>query len=337
MTAGLINAFDITKRKPEDVKVVVNGAGAAAISCASLVMGLGVRRENIVMCDSKGVIYEGPHRGHERVEGPVRRQDRRAGPWPMPSRARTSPSACRSRAPSPQDMVKSMADAPIIFAMANPDPEITPEDAHAVRPDVIMGTGRSDYPNQVNNVLGFPYIFRGALDVQATEVNEEMKMAAAKALASLAREDVPEEVEKAYGCKLVFGPGYVIPTPFDPRLIEVIPPAVAKAAMETGVARSPISDWEIYRLALRTPSRPRAQAGFLVTIDPSGSVATGPCFGRDPRAPSGGGGLGCLKPSGWELSRHRRSKKTKQVWGGIRPYESLTSGKAAMDNTPPFA
>ena len=248
--AGLINAVDLTGRKMEDVKLVINGAGAAAISCAALFKLCGVRDENVIMCDSKGVIYKG------RTEGMNKWKESQA----VDTECRTLAEAMVGadalvglsvKDAVTQDMVKSMADQPIIFAMANPDPEITPEDALAVCPDAIMATGRSDYPNQVNNVLGFPYIFRGALDVRASAINEEMKLAAAKALAQLAREPVPAEVNAAYGAELTYGPNYIIPTPFDPRLIEIVPPAVAQAAMDTGVAYKPIPDMDSYRTELR--------------------------------------------------------------------------------------
>ena len=231
--------------------MVVNGAGASAIACTSLFKSLGVRHENVIMCDSKGVIYEG------RTEGMNQWKSAHA----CKTKARTLTEALEGadvfvglsvKGAVTQEMVKAMNDKPIIFAMANPDPEITPEDAKAVRPDCIMATGRSDYPNQVNNVLGFPYIFRGALDVRASTINEEMKLAAARALAGLAREDVPDEVSNAYSQELRYGPEYIIPAPFDPRLIERVPAAVAQAAMDTGVARKPIVDMGAYRTELRS-------------------------------------------------------------------------------------
>ncbi|MBT3360232.1 MAG: NADP-dependent malic enzyme [Rhodospirillales bacterium] len=250
-TAGLINAVEITGRKMEDVQIVVNGAGASAISCTSLFKMCGVRDENVIMCDSKGVIYKG------RTEGMNEWKEIHA----VDTNTRTLEEAMVGadiavglsvKGAFTQDMIKTMADQPIIFAMANPDPEITPEDALAVSPDAIMATGRSDYPNQVNNVLGFPYIFRGALDVRASTINDEMKLAAAQALADLAREDVPDEVSAAYGSELRYGPGYIIPAPFDPRLIEWVPAAVAQAAMDSGVARKPIVDMDAYRTELRS-------------------------------------------------------------------------------------
>ena len=251
--AGLINAAYLTGRDLKDIKLVVNGAGAASISCTELAKALGVRE--VVMCDSKGVIYQG------RTEGMNQRKSAHAAS----TSARTLAEAIEGAdvffglsvaGAVTQDMVRSMAPKPIIFAMANPDPEITPEDALAAAPDAIIATGRSDYPNQVNNVLGFPFIFRGALDVRATTLNEEMKVAAARALAELARERVPEEVAAAYGATQTFGPKYIIPAPFDPRLMEIVPAAVAKAAMDTGVARQPILDMGEYRSVLRSRLNP---------------------------------------------------------------------------------
>ena len=252
--AGLVNACLITGRKFEDVKVVVNGAGASAIACTSLIKSMGVRHENVIMCDSKGVIYKG-RAGIDQFKSA----------HAIDTDARTLAEAVKGTdiflglsvaGAMTQDMVKSMAANPIIFAMANPDPEITPPDAMAVRPDAIVATGRSDYPNQVNNVLGFPFIFRGALDVRATAINEEMKIAAATAIAELARETVPEEVAAAYGQNHQFGPAYIIPAPFDPRLMEVVPSAVAKAAMESGVAQKPIEDFDAYRHSLKARLNP---------------------------------------------------------------------------------
>ena len=251
--AGLINAAYLTGRDLKDIKLVVNGAGAASISCTELAKALGVRE--VVMCDSKGVIYQG------RTEGMNQWKSAHAAS----TSARTLAEAIEGAdvffglsvaGAVTQDMVRSMAPKPIIFAMANPDPEITPGDALAAAPDAIIATGRSDYPNQVNNVLGFPFIFRGALDVRATTINEEMKVAAARALAELARERVPEEVAAAYGATQTFGPKYIIPAPFDPRLMEMVPAAVAKAAMDSGVARQPILDMGEYRSALRSRLNP---------------------------------------------------------------------------------
>ncbi len=249
--AGFINALDLTGRNIKDVTIVVNGAGAAAIACVELIKALGVPHQNVTMCDLTGVIYKG------RTEGMNQWKSAHA----VETKARTLTEALKgadmfmglsAKGCVTGEMVKNMAKKPIIFAMANPDPEITPEEVHAVRQDAIMATGRSDYPNQVNNVLGFPYIFRGALDVRASTINDEMKLAAARALAALAREDVPDEVGAAYGGRrLRYGPEYIIPAPFDPRLIVRIPVAVAQAAMDTGVARKPIEDIEAYRRTLR--------------------------------------------------------------------------------------
>ncbi len=256
--AGLINACHITGRKLEDIKVAVSGAGAAGLSCAGLIRRLGVKPSNIIMCDSIGVVYEGRRE----------KMDQFKSAFAVQTAKRTLSEAMEGadvflglsiKGAVTKDMVKSMAANPIIFAMANPDPEITPEDIKSVRKDAIIATGRSDYPNQVNNVLGFPYIFRGALDVRARQINEEMKLAAAKALAELAREDVPDEVAAAYhGARPSFGPEYIIPTPFDPRLISYIPAAVAKAAMETGVARKKIDDMEAYKASLVRRADPSA-------------------------------------------------------------------------------
>jgi malate dehydrogenase (oxaloacetate-decarboxylating)(NADP+) len=258
--AGIINALDITGRNIKKTRLVVNGAGAAAIACTSLIKTLGLLAENIIMCDTKGVIYKG------RTEA--------MNPWKAAfaadTKARTLEEAIKGadvflglsvKGAVTKDMVASMAKKPIIFAMANPNPEITPEEVYEIRQDAIMATGRSDYPNQINNVLGFPYIFRGALDVRASAINDEMKLAAARALAELAREDVPDEVSVACGGRQVhYGPEYIIPVPFDPRLITRIPPAVAEAAMKAGVARKPIADFEAYRQALRGRLDPTADS-----------------------------------------------------------------------------
>ncbi|MGL5137628.1 MAG: NADP-dependent malic enzyme [Beijerinckiaceae bacterium] len=256
--AGMLNALHLTGRDIGQTKLVVNGAGAAGVACADLVKAMGFAPENVIMCDTKGVIYQG------RTEG--------MNQW-------KSAHACKTKARSLEEalvgadiffglsaagaltpqMLKGMAPDPIIFAMANPDPEITPEDAYAAREDVIIATGRSDYPNQVNNVLGFPYIFRGALDVRATSINMEMKLAAAHAIADLAREDVPDEVAAAYGgARPKFGRGYIIPAPFDPRLMSAISSAVAKAAMETGVARKPLASLDAYKRELSARRDPVA-------------------------------------------------------------------------------
>ena len=261
--AGLMNALHLTGRDMKDVKLVCNGAGAAGIASLELLKATGFRPENLILCDTKGVIYQG------RTEGMNQWKSAHA----VMTKARTLAQALEgadvffglsAKGAVTKEMVKSMAPKPIIFAMANPDPEITAEEVAEVRDDAIMATGRSDYPNQINNVLGFPYIFRGALDVRATTINMEMKIAAAKALAELAREDVPDDVAAAYGTRPKFGPDYIIPVPFDPRLISFVPPAVAKAAMDTGVARKPIVDMDAYRAQLR--SRRDPVAGVLQRV-----------------------------------------------------------------------
>ncbi|MDX2225138.1 MAG: NADP-dependent malic enzyme [Rhodospirillaceae bacterium] len=249
--AGLINVCDLTGRTLKDMRVVVNGAGAAATACVELAKALGVRHDHVIMCDSKGVIYKG------RTEGMNQWKSAHA----VDTKARTLAEAMDGadaflglsvKGAVTGAMVKRMAKNPVIFAMANPDPEITPEEVRSVRDDAIVATGRSDYANQVNNVLGFPFIFRGALDVRARTINDDMKVAAARALAELARQDVPDEVAAAYaGRKLRYGREYIIPVPFDPRLIYTVPPAVAKAAMDSGVARKPIADMDAYRKQLR--------------------------------------------------------------------------------------
>ncbi len=256
-TAGFINALELTGKKAEDVKIVFSGAGASAISCARLMVVFGARRENIVMCDSKGVIYKGRGAGMNRwkeefaTEREVRTMEEAFVGCDVAVGLSVGGMFTK-------EMVASMAKDPVIFAMANPDPEITPEDALSVREDIIMATGRSDYPNQVNNVLGFPFIFRGALDVRASDINEEMKAAAARALAGLAKEPVPRIVRQAYGDQAFsFGPDYIIPKPFDVRVLYWVAPAVAQAAMETGVARKTI-DLDEYRDSLTrifNPSR----------------------------------------------------------------------------------
>ena len=245
-SAALINALMLVGKKMEDIRIVVNGAGASANSCAKLAIALGVQPNNMIMCDTKGVIYKG------RVEGMNPYKELFAADTPFRTLEEAANGAdvlfgLSAKGAFTPEMVASMAPNPIIFAMANPDPEITPEDAHAVRNDVIMATGRSDYPNQVNNVLGFPFIFRGALDVRASCINEEMKLAAVNALAKLAREECPDSVSKAYGNeKFVFGPRYIIPKPFDPRVLLHVAPAIAQAAMDSGVARQPIEDMAKY-------------------------------------------------------------------------------------------
>ncbi len=253
--AGLLNALHLSGKKIEDCKIVLNGAGAAGIACIELLKSMGAKHDNCIACDTKGVIYQG------RTEGMNQWKSAHA----VKTELRTLEEAMAGadvflgvsvKGAVTQDMVKSMAENPVIFAMANPDPEITPEEAHEVRPDAIVATGRSDYPNQVNNVLGFPYLFRGALDIHARAINDEMKIACARALAELAREDVPDEVAMAYGRKLAFGRDYIIPAPFDPRLIHKIPTAVARAGMDTGVARRPILDLEAYSESLQARMDP---------------------------------------------------------------------------------
>ncbi len=255
--AGLINALYLSEKKIQNVKIVLNGAGAAGIACIELLKFMGARHENCIVCDTKGVIFQG------RTEGMNQWKSAHASK----TKARTLAEALDGadvfigvsvKGAVTQEMLKTMAKDPVIFAMANPDPEITPEEAHEVRIDAIVATGRSDYPNQVNNVLGFPYLFRGALDIHARAINEEMKIACATALAELAREDVPDEVAVAYGRELKFGRDYIIPTPFDPRLIFRVPPAVAKAGMHTGAARRPIIDLPNYELSLKSRMDPTA-------------------------------------------------------------------------------
>ena len=248
--AGLINALHLTGRDIKDIRMVVNGAGAASIACIELVKAMGMPHENAILCDTKGVIYQG------RTEGMNQWKSAHA----VRTKARTLEEAMKGadvffglsvKGAVTKEMVQSMAAKPIIFAMANPDPEITPQDVHAARGDAIVATGRSDYANQINNVLGFPYIFRGALDVRATTINEAMKVAAAEALAKLAREDVPDEVDRAYsGRRLRYGPDYIVPVPFDPRLIVEVSAAVAKAAMDSGVAQKKIPDMAEYKRSL---------------------------------------------------------------------------------------
>ena len=332
--AGLINAIDLAGKHIKDVKVVCNGAGAAGIACIELIKAMGLPHENAVMLDRTGVIFQG------REE----KMDQWKAAHAVDTTDRSLADAVKGadiflglsvKGALTQDMVKSMAKNPIIFAMANPDPEIWPEEAFAVRSDAIVATGRSDYPNQVNNVLGFPYIFRGALDVQATTINEEMKIAAANALAQLAREDVPDQVAAAYrGARPRYGPDYIIPVPFDPRLISCVPPAVAKAAMDTGVARRPIVDQEGYRQELsvrrdpiagtlqrifekvrRNPKRVvfaegeeiqviRAAVNFLQE-----GLGTPILVGRDERIKETAGEAGIDIPDGIEISNARLSRR----------------------------
>ena len=260
--AGLINALYLSDKKIEDVRIVLNGAGAAGIACIELLKSMGARHENCIVCDTKGVIYQG------RTDGMNQWKSAHAVKTDLRSLEDAMKGAdvflgVSAKGAVTQAMVKEMAEKPVIFAMANPDPEITPEEAHEVRPDCIVATGRSDYPNQVNNVLGFPYLFRGALDIRARAINDEMKIACAEALAALARQEVPDEVALAYGRKLTFGRDYIIPTPFDPRLIHKIPPAVAEAGMKTGVARKDIADMAAYKQSL------------LERMDPTASILNG--------------------------------------------------------------
>ncbi|WP_207480641.1 NADP-dependent malic enzyme [Arenibaculum pallidiluteum] len=262
--AGLINALELTGRAMKDAKVVVNGAGAAGIACVELFKSLGLPHDNVILCDTKGVIWQGRTEGMNQWKSAhaVRTDARSLADAVKGADVFVGLSVKGAMTP---EMVKSMAAKPIVFALANPDPEITPEEVKSVRADAIVATGRSDYPNQVNNVLGFPYIFRGALDVRATTINEAMKIAAAQALAGLAREDVPDEVDAAYaGRRLRYGPEYIIPVPFDPRLITRIPAAVAQAAMDSGVARKPIIDMTGYRHALRARLDPTADSLQLI-------------------------------------------------------------------------
>ncbi|MBB4796948.1 malate dehydrogenase (oxaloacetate-decarboxylating)(NADP+) [Brevundimonas bullata] len=270
-TAALINACHVAGKKLEDIKVVLSGAGAAGLSSIALMKAAGVKAENTVICDREGVIYK----GRDNVS---QWQTAHATDTHLRTLAEAMVGAdvvlgLSAKGAISKEMVASMAPNPIIFAMANPDPEITPEDVKSVRSDAIIATGRSDYVNQVNNVLAFPYLFRGALDVRARQINHEMKIACAHALAALAREDVPDEVAAAYrGRKLKFGPEYIIPTPFDPRLIWYIPPFIAQTAMDTGVARKPIEDMDAYRIALKQRVDP--SAALMQKI--SSAVRSGP-------------------------------------------------------------
>ncbi|WP_370287089.1 NADP-dependent malic enzyme [Pseudooceanicola nanhaiensis] len=255
--AGLINALHLNGKTIQECRIVLNGAGAAGIACIELLKRMGAKNENCIVCDTKGVIYQG------RTEGMNQWKSAHAVKTDLRTLEEAMVGAdvflgVSVKGAVTAKMVESMGPDPVIFAMANPDPEITPEEAHEIREDAIVATGRSDYPNQVNNVLGFPYLFRGALDIHARAINDEMKIACAEALAELAREDVPDEVAVAYGKTLTFGRDYIIPTPFDPRLIHRIPPAVARAGMETGAARRPIIDMEAYELSLKSRMDPTA-------------------------------------------------------------------------------
>jgi len=271
-SAGLINACEMTGRKLSEVKVVLNGPGAAGIATLGLIKALGVKHENVLAVDRKGVLWRG------RPEDMNQWKSAHAIDTDKRTLAEALDGAdvfigVSAKGALTQDHIKTMAPKPIIFAMANPDPEITPEEVFEVRPDAIVATGRSDYPNQVNNVLAFPYLFRGALDVRARQINMEMKIACAHALAALAREDVPDEVIAAYGgAQLKFGPKYIIPTPFDPRLLSYVPPFIAQAAMDTGVARKPIEDMDAYRASLAQRLDPTA--AFLQKLQ--GAVLSGP-------------------------------------------------------------
>ncbi|MFM8185789.1 MAG: NADP-dependent malic enzyme, partial [Alphaproteobacteria bacterium] len=262
--AGILNVLHLSGKKFKDIKVVVNGAGAAGIACLELLKAMGLPHNNAILCDTKGVIYKG------RTDGMNQWKSAHA----VDTKARSLAEAMNGadvflglsvKGAVTKEMVKSMAKNPVIFAMANPDPEILPEEVKSVRDDAIVATGRSDYENQVNNVMGFPYIFRGALDVRASTINEEMKIAAVKALAELARLPVPDEVIKAYGGReMKFGANYIIPTPFDSRLIYTIPVAVAKAAVESGVAKKPIKDWDAYTKQLQARRDPSANSLSLI-------------------------------------------------------------------------
>jgi len=259
--AGLLNALDITGKSIREVKVAVSGAGSSALSVIGLIKAMGLPHENAIICDSKGVLHKGRQLDQWRSAHAIETDKRTLAEAMDGADVFIGLSVAGA---ATKEMVRSMAKTPIIFAMANPTPEILPEDIKAVRDDAIIATGRSDYPNQVNNVLGFPYIFRGALDARARTINDDMKIACARALAKLAREDVPDDVAEAYGKRLKYGPGYIIPTPFDPRLISTIPPAVAKAAAESGVARKPIEDLAAYGASLAARTDP--SASFLQKI-----------------------------------------------------------------------
>jgi malate dehydrogenase (oxaloacetate-decarboxylating)(NADP+) len=290
--AGLINALELTGRDLKTTRLVCNGAGAAAIACIELIKAMGFAADNIILCDTKGVIYQGRTDGMNQWKSAhAAKTDRRTLEEAM--KGADVVFGLSQKGAFTQEMIRSMADKPIIFAMANPDPEITPEEVARIRDDAIMATGRSDYPNQVNNVLGFPYIFRGALDVRARQINDAMKIAAARALADLAREDVPDDVAAAYqGNRPRFGAQYIIPVPFDPRLISAIPVAVAKAAMESGVAAATSPTCKPMRPSYRRAATRSLRRRRAYTSGPdafrSGSSSQKPRKSRScgPRSPS---------------------------------------------------
>jgi malate dehydrogenase (oxaloacetate-decarboxylating)(NADP+) len=262
--AGLINALDLTGRTMQNTRIVINGAGASGIAVAELIKSMGVGHDNVILCDTRGVIYRGREAGMNQWKS-AHAADTAARSLAEAVKGADVVVGLSAKGAFTRDMVKSMADKPIVAALANPDPEITPEEVRAVRSDAIVCTGRSDYPNQINNVLGFPYIFRGALDARARTINDAMKIAAAEALAALAREDVPDEIDAAYrGRRLRYGPDYIVPVPFDPRLIAAVPSAVARAAMDSGVARRPILDEKAYVYELRNRLDPTASSLQLI-------------------------------------------------------------------------
>ena len=310
--AGLLNALDLTGREIATTKLVCNGAGAAGIACLELLKAIGFKPENLILCDTKGVIYQGRKDGMNQWKSG----------YAVKTSARTLAQAFEGadvffglsvKGAVTQDMVKTMAPKPIIFAMANPDPEITAEEVAAVRDDAIMATGRSDYPNQINNVLGFPYIFRGALDVRASAINMEMKIAAARALAELAREDVPDEVASAYGARPKFGPDYIIPVPFDPRLISHVPPAVAQGG--DGHRRRAQADRRHGCLSPsieRTARSDRGHAGPGLRPAAPATQTRGLCRGRGRAGDPRGGELRAPGP------RHRAAGRTRGSRAPVR-------------------
>ena len=335
--AGLVNALHLTGRALETSRLVCNGAGAAGIACLELLKRMGLPNENAILCDTRGVVYRGREAGMNQwksahaVDTPLRTLDEAV-------RGADIFFGLSIRGAMTADMARSMAGRPIIFAMANPDPEISPEAVAAARDDAIVATGRSDYPNQVNNVLGFPYIFRGALDVRATAINDEMKVAAAHALAELAREDVPDEVATAYATRrLQYGPDYIIPKPFDPRLIARVPPAVARAAMETGVAGRPIADFEAYARQLQARLDPTAASMHRIQAEVqahpvrmvfaegeeekviraalqwrAGGLGTPVLIGREDRVQETLAAMGLREPRGLEVHNARLSDRNGQ-------------------------